>query len=431
MTIYDVIVVGGGTAGTAAAIAAARRGAKTLLVEKSGALGGSSTLGLVTPLMSNEIAGKPLNEGLNLEIVERYDHWAKRADEGDPTWHDPVLLSIVLEEMVLEANVTILYEATVTGVDVVDKKIKEITVATRGGSERLAGTVLIDSSGDAVVARLAGCPVKTGNEEGKSQPMSLRFIVSGVDQEKVRSAFESVGITLAYPRFSAGFHEAKESPIGEWVRQAIADGVLAEDDLGYFQFFAIYGRPKDLAFNCPRLAGFDVLDPWQVSRAYSLGRQKIFRIMDFLRRYLHGFEEAYVSNIAPLIGIRESVRIVGEYTLTEEDYLECRRFPDAICKNRYPIDIHNPSGVGTTLKYLPEGAYHEIPYRCMLPQAVDNLLVTGRCISAAFAAQAAIRIIPNCRTLGEAAGIAASLAVTQNKSVKEISGEQVRALMSS
>lgn len=191
----------------------------------------------------------------------------------------------------------------------------------------------------------------------------------------------------------------------------------------------MYGRPGDLAFNCPRLAGFDTLDPWQVSRAYSIGRQKIFRIVEFLRRYVHGFENAYVANIAPLIGIRESVRIIGEYILTEEDYLQGRSFPDAICKNRYPIDIHHPSGVGTTLKYLPEGVYHEIPYRCLLPQGVSNLLVTGRCISATFAAQAAVRIIPNCRTLGEAAGIAAALAVSENKSVKEIPGEQVRRLM--
>ena len=132
-----------------------------------------------------------------------------------------------------------------------------------------------------------------------------------------------------------------------------------------------------------------------------MGRQKIQRIVRFLREFVPGFAEAEITNVASLIGIRESVRIVGEYTLTEDDYFSARRFADGICLNRYPIDIHHPSGVGTTLKYLPEGVYHEIPYRCLLPQGVKNLLVTGRCISASFAAHAAIRIIPNCRTLGK------------------------------
>ncbi|NLV91690.1 MAG: FAD-dependent oxidoreductase [Firmicutes bacterium] len=429
MNTFEVIVVGGGTAGTTAAIAAARRGQKTLLIERSGALGGSSTLSLVTPLMDNHLAGQPLNRGLNLEIISRYQESVDSTGPEEASWFDPLLLATVLESMVLEAGVTVLYDAVVSGVELVSGEILTLQVATRGGVLPIAGRTIIDATGDAVVARMANCPVQIGNETGQNQPMSLRFILGNVDKHAVAQAFGAIGVEVSYPRFHVGFHEAKDSPMGPWVQKGIDAGVLAPDDLGYFQFFSLLGRRHSLAFNCPRLSGFAALDPWQISRAYGVGRQKIQRIVRFLREFVPGFAEAEITNVASLIGIRESVRIVGEYTLTEDDYFSARRFADGICLNRYPIDIHHPSGVGTTLKYLPEGVYHEIPYRCLLPQGVKNLLVTGRCISASFAAHAAIRIIPNCRTLGEAAGIAAAIANAAGKSVKEIDGAEVRAQM--
>ena len=171
------------------------------------------------------------------------------------------------------------------------------------------------------------------------------------------------------------------------------------------------------------------MDHRQVSAAYSEGRRKIARITDFLRRYLPGFQAAAISSIAPLVGIRESVRVVGEYTLTEDDYFNARSFPDGIVRNRYPIDIHHPTGRGTTLKYLPEGLFHEIPYRCLIPKDLDNLIVAGRCISASFPAQAAIRIIPNCRALGEAAGTAAALAISNSCSLRENPIDELKAAL--
>ncbi len=430
MDRFDVIVVGGGTAGTAAAVAAAREGASTLVVEKSGALGGTSTLGLVTPLMRNEIDGVALNQGLNREIVARYGEACGLAPrDGDFEWFDPVLLSVVLEEIVREAGAEILYDAVVSAVRTDAGRITDLEATTRGGTVSLTADVIIDASGDAFVARMAGCPVEVGNEAGQNQPMSLRFILGSVAIPQVVDSFQRMGVACQQPMLHVGFHEAKDGPMGQLVRKAVADEILAEDDLGYFQFFAISGRPTELAFNCPRLAGFDVLDPWQVSKAYTVGRQKIMRIIRFLRERIPGFANANLINVAPMIGIRESVRIVGEYTLSEDDYMHAKHFPDAVARSRYPIDIHNPSGQGTTLIHLPEGQYHEIPYRCLLPRRVDNLLVTGRCIAASFPAQAAVRIIPNCRTLGEAAGIAAAMAVGQGVTVRSIAGQDVRAKM--
>lgn len=428
--MYDLVIVGGGTAGSTAAIAAARRGLRTLLIEKNTALGGTSTLGLVMPLMVNHIAGKPLNLGLNQEINQRYcKSFGDGSSERDASYFDPLLLSLLLEEMVLEAGADLLYDCTVYEALVEGRTIKEIALASQKGPLTFSSKLFIDASGNLVLGRLAGCRTVSGDEEGKNQPMSLRFILDNVQLEEAVAGLEELGICCKLPYLSVGFHEAKDSPLAGLIQQAVAAGVLQEEDLGYFQFFSLPARPGSLAFNCPRLQGFDPVDPWQVSAAYSEGRRKIARITDFLRRYLPGFQAAAISSIAPLVGIRESVRVVGEYTLTEDDYFNARSFPDGIVRNRYPIDIHHPTGRGTTLKYLPEGLFHEIPYRCLIPKDLDNLLVAGRCISASFPAQAAIRIIPNCRALGEAAGTAAALAISNSCSLRENPIDELKAAL--
>jgi len=187
------------------------------------------------------------------------------------------------------------------------------------------------------------------------------------------------------------------------------------------------GRPGELAFNCPRIAGLSATDPWDLSKAQTIGRQKIRRIAKFFKTAVRGFENSYIGTIAPMVGIRESRRIVGDYTLTEEDYLTEARFPDAVARNSYPIDIHSTKAKGgLVMKHLPPGHYHEIPYRCLLPVGLDNLLVAGRCLSATFAAQAAVRIQQNCRALGEAAGLAAALCLETNTMPRSIDTEELR-----
>jgi hypothetical protein len=201
---------------------------------------------------------------------------------------------------------------------------------------------------------------------------------------------------------------------------------LEADDLGYFQFFTVLGRPRELAFNCPRIVGFDPEDPFEVSRALAVGREKIFRIAEFCKRWVPGFEASYVSVVAPLMGIRESGRVVGDYVLTEDDHQRCRKFPDAVARNRYPIDIHLADG-GVELRKLPPNDYHEIPYRCLLPVGLDNVLVAGRCLSASFVAQSSVRIQPVCRALGEAAGAAAALSVRSGVNPRDLPYDSLRA----
>jgi hypothetical protein len=273
---------------------------------------------------------------------------------------------------------------------------------------------------------LAGAKIESGDAGGKNQPMTLRFTLGNVDTQAVADFFAEDARPNQPDFLSVGYAKAEESRIAPLVRKAVDDQSLHEDDLGYFQFFTVLGRPRELAFNCPRITGFDPEDPADVSKALAVGREKIFRIAEFCKKHLPGFGASYVSVIAPLIGIRESGRVVGDYILTEDDHQQCRKFPDAVAKNRYPIDIHLADG-GVELRKLPPNDYHEIPYRCLLPVGLQNVLVAGRCLSATFVAQSSVRIQPVCRALGEAAGAAAALSVRGGFGLRDLVYGDLRA----
>lgn len=422
---YDVIVCGGGTAGAAAGIAAARRGAKTLIVEQLGALGGTQTQGWVTPQMPNHLGSEKLSRGLNLEILERQGKLQPPGglEHGDD-WYDPVALALVLDRLAQDAGVQCLFNATVIGATSEGGRVRTVEAAVRGGRVELEAGCFLDCTGDAELCALAGAELMGGDEEGAHQPMTLRFAMGNIDLDLLRlGAAEFLRINT--PEYAeCGYGEAKDGALGDRVREAIAQGVLEEDDLGYFQFFSVNGRPRELAFNTPRIAGLDPLDPFELSRAYQIGRAKIFRIAAFVRGWLPGCENAYVSAIAPLMGIRESRRVVGEYVLTEQDHADCRKFPDAIARNRYPVDIHLKKGLD--YRKFPAGEWHDIPYRSLVVKGFENLWVAGRCLSATFVAQSAVRIQPVCRAMGEAAGAAAALCAAKGCSAQQLPYEELR-----
>jgi hypothetical protein len=212
-------------------------------------------------------------------------------------------------------------------------------------------------------------------------------------------------------------------------RKAVDDGVLRESDGNYFQAFSMAGRPGEMAFNCPRIADdIDGTNPFHLTNAVIKSREITQRYMVFCRKYLPGFENLYLVFTAPLVGVRESRRIRGEYYITVDDVLGGKKFDDAICRNCYPLDIHRTKEEEgkINLKKLPPGEYHEVPYRALVPLKVENLLVAGRCLSASFEAQSSIRIQSNCRAMGEAAAVAAAMAIRQNVVVRMVDGVEVR-----
>jgi hypothetical protein len=426
---YDIIVCGGGTAGACAAIAAGRRGRSVLVIEQLGFLGGSQTGALVLPYMNYQVPTQQLIAGLHQEIIDRLAAWPGGARTS---FFNYELLKYVLEEMVLEAGVQVRYHTFLADAIVSASRLTGVVTYSKSGREEFAAAQVVDCTGDADVAYRAGAPCESGRpEDGLNQSASLRFVLGNVDLDVLSGLLTELGVPSAPPELTMGFARGyTQAPqVEALLDQAIAEGCLTADEAGYFQIFSIPGRPGEVAFNCPRVTHINGARADDLTRVQVEGRKIIPKLMDFCRRYLRGFADCYLLTTAVLPGIRESRRIVGEYVLTADDCLEPTRFPDRVAKSCYMIDIHDPTGVGVATRHLPPGEYHDLPYRCLVPLAVDGLLVAGRCISTTFEAQAAIRIEPTCRALGEAAGTAAALCVEQGCTPRELPPESLLAAL--
>lgn len=434
----DVLVVGGGTAGAVATIAAARSGKRTLCIEQLGALGGTQTGALVTPMMPNQVANQPLNGGIDAEINKKLNALRESGvwKDGNRGWFNPEFLKHQLEQMAGAAGAELLYYTFVEDAIVDRGHVRGVVVANKAGRRAILAKRTIDCSGDADVAFKAGATFASGDEvTGQNQPFSVRFHLGNVDLARmaeflhtlpkpdVLEGAEGSEVTLVHSAMVWG----RGWPLEPMFHKAVADGVLLQRDGDYFQFFSMAGRPGELAFNCPRISvDIDGTDPFHLTRAQIEGRAAVQRYVGFCRRYLPGCEKAYLVLTAPLVGVRESRRIRGEYWLTEADVLGCRKFDDAIARNNYPIDIHQTGASKLKLVHLPPGEYHEIPYRCLVPLAIEDLLVAGRCLSAAFAAQGSVRIQSNCRAMGEAAAVACAISIDKAISLRKVDGVEVR-----
>ena len=423
---YDVVVLGAGTAGAVAALAAADFGAKVLVVEQFGGAGGSGSLGLVTPLMSPGIPAKPQCSYIGSEIIARLQK--ENASDGDKKcFFDPMMLSVVLEEMLFERGVTMLYHTMVTGVDVENGHITGIRVCNISGNGVVrAAKRYIDATGDAVVCDFAGLPTLHGDEEThKNQPCSLRYMIGGIDTDRFwRFLSETRGKPDA-PR-PENYEDAvtlgrREWTLGPLFQNAVDAGDLSMDDALYWQFFTVPGRKDVIAFNCPEFFDIDdITSAESQSWVQVQGKIRILRYLRFYRKYLPGFENAHITQISAMVGIREGRRAVTEYVLTTEDAFCWRKFDDAIAQSNYPVDVHGRDLRNHALARREDEPrkYYEIPLRSLIVKGVDNLLVAGRNLGAEFVAQSSVRIIPTCRALGEAAGIAAALGTNDGRLVR-------------
>jgi len=434
----DILVVGGGASGVPAALAAARRGKKTLLVEQFSFLGGSATAALVTPLMHNCIRGNPSPSSINTEINRRMrDIGAGGVDAGGGDgWFDPLLLTFVLEQMALESGVEILFNTFFSNVICEKKILKGIIVENKGGRQVILAERIIDATGDADVAFRSGCPCESGHPATHvNQPTSLRFEVCGIHAGRFKDFLMSLGqkTETDLPFFHTAMVWGKNWPLEPVFRKAVEAGDLEERDGKYFQAFGIPGKPSCLAFNCPELdPGVDVTQPQYQSRSLLEGRSAILRTFNFMKKYFPGFEHAFLTQVAVMLGIRESRRIKGEYILTGMDILNYKKFDDAIARSNYPVDIHGALDEYADFKRpdLPETErYYEVPYRCLVPGGVENLLVAGRCLSADFVGQSSPRVQPTCRAFGEAAGIASALSLDKGIPPRNVNGSEIRSIM--
>lgn len=404
---YDVAILGGGFAGVGAALAAAREGCRVILIDKSNALGGAAVNSLVNPFMSysTKIGGvqTDLNAGIFKEIVDKLR-------EKNALMHTAFLeeeLKFILNDMLEEAGVDLLFHAYLCGVKRTDQKIKSISLATKSGVIDLSANYFIDATGDANLAFLADCPTVLGREsDSLCQPMTLCFRLGNVD---VDAFFES------RDRYLKAYKEASQK--GELINPR-------EDVLVFKTPIA-----NVLHFNTTRVVKLDPTSPTDVTKAEIIARKQVKEIYEFLKKHADGLENSFLMMTAAEIGVRESRMIVGDYLLTEADCRACTKFEDAVVACNYDIDIHNPEGSGTSHYYFPEGEYYTIPYRSLIPQNAENLLVAGRCISSDHGAQASYRIMPTVTCIGEAAGTAVSLAVKTKTDVRHIDVKELQATL--
>jgi hypothetical protein len=435
---WNVIVCGGGLTGVCAATAAARAGAKTLLIERDGSLGGTMTNNLVGPMMTFHSPERQVVSGLAQEIVDRLvamgassGHIADTSDYcATITPFDAEALKLVCQRMVLEAGGKILYNTFISGVLKEGNQVCGVRITNKAGQTELKADVVIDTTGDADVAYLAGAPYEMGREaDGGVQPLTLMFKLTHVDNAALR-AYASLHldeVNLSPEQMAHYLNQElnKNAGFAQKLRGYLDAGkaITQRSDLLFFNT----NLPDEVIVNSTRVGGVNPLDPWALSEAENTAREQVFGLLEFFRKEIPGFAACRLGAVGLRVGVRESRRIRGEYTLTAADILARQRFPDAIAQCAYPIDIHAVrAGEAEFNTFSYHGEVFDLPYRCLVPLGVEQLLVAGRCVSASHEAQAAIRTSPTCMTMGQAAGEAAVQSLREEVTPRQVDTDRLR-----
>lgn len=402
----DICVVGGGAAGVAAAVSAARAGAKVLLLEREGFLGGTLTsvsLGSICGLYAvsdaevRQIVGGFCNEVIErlrtLDGVGETTRWLETASLP----YDLFAMKVALDQLVEEARVEVLFHSMVVGVAMDGQDIEAVMIESKEGRLAIRARSFVDCSGDADLVKFCGAPFEVSTDDLQFPTTMVRF--GGVDTDALGNL--------------------SRAALRECLEQAVEDGYELPRTAG-----GVFAERPGLAhLNITKVAvdgkSPNPFDVGVMSRAELTGREQVRNYLQAFRKYVPGFESAFVMDTGAVIGVRESRRTVGSYVLTDQDVLEGARFPDAIACCAWPMEDH-AAGRATKWIWLPPGTYFQIPLRSLMLPGFDNLMVAGRCASATHGAQASIRVTAQCFAMGEAAGRTAAVAVAQQCSVHSV-----------
>jgi hypothetical protein len=425
----DVIVCGGGPSGVAAAVAAARNGARVLLIERYGFLGGSATAMQVPAFAPFSDRQKAVVRGIGWEIMTRMqalrgkplpdpNTYSVPQDNARMDWVpiDAELLKRLYDDLCQEAGVTVLFHTVIPDLvlktshrhvaGLPRKGVRGVILSNKDGLSLAEASVFIDTTGDADLVARMGSPFEQGDENGRTQGMTMCFTIAGGNREQY----------LAY------VYKTGDGFLARLIAEARQQGDYTLPDASLVGMS--FKNDTVAGCNMGHLYGFDSTSTLSLSEAEREGRRVVAQLIPFIQKYIPGQENAFLVSSGPQIGIRESRRIIGEYKLTQEDYLACRSFPDDIARNAYFIDVHavttedaarakEPGGKNPFV--LAPGQSHGIPYRSLIPIEARNVLVAGRSLSADRAVQGAVRVMPLGFAMGEAAGTAAAIAALHHK----------------
>ena len=402
----DVLVVGGGPAGSMATVAASREGAHTVLLEKNGFLGGNLTAaGIDTIYGIYSVGENPVKTigGLPDEVIDRLK--SQRACYFRPNTYGAGIgvtftvenLKVVLENMALEAGAKVIYHIVAPEVFFRDGALAGCIVASKSGLQRVEAKVIIDTTGDADIVARAGGAFERAGEVGPIQSCTAVFFMANVDTKKA--------------------NEFGKKALWEAMRQARQNG---DYDLPRVEgSFHATPEPTMIEANMTRIPNVDTTDVMSITEAEITGRRQVQEYVRFLINNVPGFENAYLVKTGSHLGVREGRRVVGDYVLSKEDVLEGKRFEDVIVRCGQPIEDHH-AGKDTHWGYVKDYGYYDIPYRCLVPRKLDSVLTAGRCLSASHDAHASARSSGTAMGMGQAAGIAATMALNCANRVRDI-----------
>ncbi len=435
----DTVVIGGGVAGCAAALSSARLGAKTVLVERDGVLGGQAGLGLVTPLdavktRNGKRFGGILEELCN-DIAEGGEKYCFNSDPELRHFSlgSPHITKYVLLKKLVEAGVEVLFHSSLVSAEIEDNRVKAVNILTKSGFKRIKAENFIDASGDADLIVMSGADYVKGSEkgvfsaladnqmdkrhfsdekytayskDGVMQPVSIFFIMGGVDLSKVfplnnkRLVFGDLGITKE--RFE------------KWKFAGTCGFEITDERIPMPQGRVLVSRGprEDMAvINMSRVTGINGADADSLNEGEIKAQLQLVAIVDFLQTFIPGFENSYYIQSANTLGIRETRRLKGRYVLSGNEAIRCIASPESIARGSYIIDIHDPNGKSAAIGGKLKGDFYDIPYGCLLAKEFDNLLACGRCISVDHIAHSSTRIQGTCILTGQAAGTAAAMSI--------------------
>ena len=420
---YDVAVLGGGPAGIAAAVAAARAGRRTLLIERYGVLGGMGTAAGVTNFcgLHANVHGEMhrVVQGVASELLARIERIgglnAPHLVLGKilAQAYDTAAYKIAADDLLAAHKVDILFHALGAGVVMQDvQRISAVMVETKSGRQAIRADIFIDCSGDGDLAAWAGAPLEVGDANGHMLYPSMMFRLNNIDPAKAGEAWRIIP-QLMDEALAKGTHSFPRK------------GAIVRPQKSGIEWRVNFTQLK-------RADGSAIsgLEPDDLTRGEIDGRRQAVQAFEFLRTTVPGFEKSYIVDLPPQLGIRETRRVIGDYQLSGEDVLSCASFDDSIGVNGWPIEDHVAGDVVFKFPPIPDSrGFNELPYRMLVPQRVDNLLVAGRCASMTHDGQSAARVSGACFVMGEAAGLAASLALSGNTLPRDIAVEKLQAAL--